>query len=575
MNIGRWIIDAKLRGSKPAVEYKINKVWQQLSWSEYIDKVTSAHAYLKKLKISKNDHVGLMSTTRWEWGALDLALLGSSAVVVPIYPNLNDEELLYIINHSDIKFLIIETEVQIKQLDRIKSGFLKNVTIISMNDINFNQEISDKLKNSFFNLCKKIDLKSIATIVYTSGTTGKPKGAILLHEAIVSEITEAYSLFGIKPNYKSLTFLPFAHILGRIEHWGSCWNGHTLAYAESIEKIKSSLIEVKPDFIIGVPRVFEKIYSNIMAQVETIKYKQSLFSLALETAQEIQKYRKTKEAIPWSLLLKHEAFSRIVFSPIQKAFGGKLKFAISGGAPISAELVEFFSYCGLPILEGYGLTETCAAITINTLNNNQAGTVGSPIGDVKIKFAEDGEILVSSKKCLSEYYKDPEETKKNLKDGYFATGDIGLFTQAGYLKITDRKKDLIKTSGGKYVAPQKLEGLLKQDPLISNVLIHGDQRKFISALITFDEEQLKEWAKSQQLTYSKIRDLYLNPLLKIRLQKHIQGLNSKLASFEAIKKFEIISDEWTVENGSLTQSLKVKRKLIETKYADLINEIYE
>lgn len=575
MNIGSWIINAELRGSMLAVEYKNNGVWQQLSWSEYISKVISGYSYLKNLKVSKNDHVGLMSTTRWEWGALDLALLGSSAVVVPMYPNLNDEDLLYIINHSDIKFLIIETEVHQQQVDRIKSEFSKNVKIVSIADIDFNQEISDKLKNSFFNLCKKVDLKSMATIVYTSGTTGRPKGAVLLHEAIVSEITESFLLFGIKSNYKSLTFLPFAHILGRIEHWGSCWNGHAIAYAESIERIKSNLKEVKPDFIIAVPRIFEKIYSGIMAQVETIKYKQALFSLALETAREVQKYRKTKEAIPWSILLKHEAISRLAFAPIQQAFGGKLKFAVSGGAPISAELVDFFSCCGLPILEGYGLTETCAAITINTLNNNQAGTVGRPIGDVKIKFAQDGEILVKSKKCLAEYYKDPEETQKNIKEGYFATGDIGLFTEQGFLKITDRKKDLIKTSGGKYVAPQKLEGLLKQDPLISNVLIHGDQRKFICALIVFDEEQLKLWAQFQQISFDKTRDLYLNPLLKIRLQKHIQGLNSKLASFEAIKKFEIISDQWTVENGSLTQSLKVKRKLLEAKYADLLHEIYE
>ena len=286
------------------------------------------------------------------------------------------------------------------------------------------------------------------------------------------------------------------------------------------------------------------------------------------------RYRKTREAIPWFLLLKHEAMSKIAFSPIQEAFGGNLKFAVSGGAPISAELVEFFSYCGLPVLEGYGLTETCAAITVNSINEHLAGTVGRPIGDVKIKFAEDGEILVKSKKCLVEYYKNPEETQKLIKDGYFVTGDIGLLTDQGFLRITDRKKDLIKTAGGKYVAPQKLEGLLKQDPLISQVLIHGDQKKFICVLITFDEVQLKQWAESQQIKYDKPSDLYHNPTLKIRIQKHIQDLNSKLASFEAIKKFEIISEAWTIENGSLTQSLKVKRKHLEAKYIEVLNEIY-
>ncbi|MEQ1723283.1 MAG: AMP-binding protein, partial [Pseudobdellovibrio sp.] len=393
--------------------------------------------------------------------------------------------------------------------------------------------------------------------------------------AIVSEVTEGFELFGDKPTYKALTFLPFAHVLGRIEHWGSCWNGHSLAYAESIERIKSNLKEVKPDFIIAVPRIFEKVYSGIMAQIETQKYKQKIFAHALEAAQEIQKYRITKESIPWLLLARYEALNKIAFAPIREAFGGNLKFAVSGGAPISRELVDFFGYCGLPILEGYGLTETCAAIFVNTLSQYQAGTVGHPIGDVQIKFGADGEILVKSKKCFIEYYKNKEETEKSIIDGFFATGDIGEFNSQGFLKITDRKKDLIKTAGGKYVAPQKLEGLLKQDPIISQVLIHGDQRKFVIAILNFDEIQIKQWADNQGLVYEKVQDIYNSPLLKVRMQKHIQSVNSKLASFEAVKKFEIVNDAWTVENGSLTQSLKVKRKHLEFKYSDLIESIYE
>jgi len=575
MTVGHWIVHAETRGAKPAIEYKTKNTWHKLTWSQYINKVISAHLFFKNNAITKKTHVGLMSATRWEWAALDLALLGSGAIVVPVYPDLNDEDLLYIINHSDIRFLIIEQEIHFLQINRIKIGFTKDVKIFQLSNIDFNLHISTKSKKIFFDLCKSIDLKSPATIVYTSGTTGKPKGAVLLHEALVSEITEGFLLFGVKPSYKSLTFLPFAHILGRIEHWGSCWNGHTIAYAESAEKIKLNLKEVKPDFIIAVPRVFEKIYSSIMSQIENIKYRQTVFSLALETARQVQKYRKTKEALPWVLLLKHEVLNKIAFAPIHNAFGGNLKFAICGGAPMSAELVEFFFCCGLPILEGYGLTETCAAVTVNSLNNYQIGTVGRPIGDVQFKFAEDGEILIKSKKCLTEYYKAPEETAKSIADGYFATGDIGILTEQGYLKITDRKKDLIKTAGGKYVAPQKLEGLLKHDPLISQVLIHGDQKKFICVLITFDALQLKQWALSQHISFKNITELYQNRQFKLRLQKHIKNINSKLSTFEAIKKFEIIPDEWTTENQSLTPSLKVKRKFLETRYADLIREIYE
>lgn len=575
MTIGKWIIKAELRGLAPAVEYKENGNWRTLSWSDFTNKIIAAYGSLKTSGVRKNDHVGLISSTRWEWSALDLALLGSGAVVVPMYPNLSDEDLTFTINHSDISLLLVENDHLAAQLERIKPAFERPVKILMFSEIDFNTPPSSELKNKFFGLCKKVDLKSVATIVYTSGTTGKPKGAVLLHEAIVSEVTEGFELFGVRPTYKSLTFLPFAHVLGRIEHWGSCWNGHTLAYAESIEKIKSNLKEVKPDFLIAVPRIFEKVYSGIMTEVETNSYKQKLFTLALETAREMRKYRKTREAIPWPLLLKNEALGKLAFAPIKAAFGGNLKFAVSGGAPISRELIEFFACCGLPILEGYGLTETCAAVTVNSLTNNQAGTVGRPIGDVAIKIAADGEILIKSKKCLTEYYKNPEETRKNIIDGYFATGDIGLLTEQGFLKITDRKKDLIKTAGGKYVAPQKLEGLLKQDPLISQVLIHGDQRKFISALITFDETQLRQWAESQKIPNESVSELFQNPVLKVRLRKHIQEMNSKLASFEVIKKFEIVSDSWTVENGSLTPSLKVKRKFLEIKYSEVLDEIYE
>ncbi len=575
MTVGRWIIQAEQRDSALAAQYKIKGHWQQLSWRQYIQKVISAAHFLKNSGLTARDHAGLMCSTRWEWSALDLALLGSGAVVVPMYPNLSDEDLLYTVNHSEVKILIIENESHQKQIDRIKENFERPVKIISLSDIPFETDAGPEARQHFFEQCESVVLQNRATIVYTSGTTGKPKGAVLLHEALVSEVTEAFKLFAVKPSYKSLTFLPFAHVLGRIEHWGSCYNGHSIAYAESIEKIKVNLKEVKPDFMIAVPRIFEKVFSGIMAQVETKKYQQKIFTEALAAAKELQKYRRTREVIPWGLLLRYQFLNQIAFAPIQKAFGGKLKFAVSGGAPIDPELVEFFGNCGLPILEGYGLTETCAAVAVNTVTDPHPGTVGRPIGDVEFKFAADGEILIKSKKCLTEYFKNPEETAKSIVNGYFVTGDIGVLTEHGCLKITDRKKDLIKTAGGKYVAPQKLEGLLKQDPLVSQVLVHGDQRKFISVLITFDENQIRQWADSQQLKYDNVTDLYNSPVLKIRIQKHIQAINSKLASFEAIKKFEIILDTWTVENGSLTQSLKIKRKFLEGKYADVLGEIYE
>lgn len=574
MTIGTWIISASQRQSTTAVEFKIKSGWQKLTWPEYSKRIVSAYQHLTQLGFKQKMHVGIMSDSRWEWAVIDLAIMGGGGVTVPLYPNLSHDDLAYIINNSDIEILVVENEAARKQVEDIRPQLEKEIQVIEITKINFHLD-GDNKRSEFYSSCASLSPKERATIVYTSGTTGRPKGVVLLHEAIASEVTEGFALFNVKPGYKSLTFLPFAHVLGRLEHWGSCYNGHCIAYAENIDKVKSNLKQVKPDFIIAVPRIFEKVYSGVMAQVETNPVKQKLFNEALEAANEVEQFRRTKTTIPWALLIKYEALNRLAFTPIREAFGGRLKFAISGGAPLDAKINTFFFNCGIPLLEGYGLTETTGAITTNTLVHNLTGTVGQPIGDVKIKIAEDGEILVKSKKCMKEYYKNPEDTEKAFRNGYFCTGDIGEFTTGGFLKITDRKKDLIKTSGGKYVAPQKLEGLLKQEPLISHALIHGDQKKYIIALITVDKQQIQQWAANMSIKFNNVEELFSNNALKARIQKHIQLANTKLASFEAIKKFEILRDEWTIENGALTQSLKVKRKQLEQKYHDLIAEIYD
>lgn len=576
--IGHWLKSIPLRTSGTAVQFKQNGQWQQISWIDYLDKIISASLHLTEIGLQKKLHIGLMSQTRWEWAVIDLAILGSGAVTIPFYPNLSDEDFLFIVNNSDTEILVIETEEHQKQILRVQNQFARKVKVILMSDLDLTKKITHTDYEVFFKSCSDLKPKDRATIVYTSGTTGQPKGAVLLHEAIVSEVAESFSLFGVKSSYKSLTFLPFAHVLGRIEHWGSCYNGHTIAYAESIEKIKYNLLEVKPEFMIAVPRIFEKVYAGLMAKIETQPLKAKIFKKAIEVSKKVQYFRRTKQTIPWALLLQFEALNQLAFLPIKKAFGGHLLFAVSGGAPLSPQLADFFSSCGLVILEGYGLTETCAAITVNNLMDPQPGTVGLPIGDVQLKFADDQEILVKSKKCFQEYYKDPESTASVFKNNYFATGDIGHLTAAGFLVITDRKKDLIKTAGGKYVAPQKLEGLLKEEPLISQVLIHGDQKKYVTALICIDDQQITSWAQNQSLVLDStntLDHLRQNPALKLRIQKHIQAVNSHLASYESIKKFEIIPDSWTVENGCLTQSLKVKRKIVEQKYASLIDEMYD
>lgn len=575
--LGSWILQFQERDGV-AVEYKINNKWAKISWKEYLDKIISTSYFLSQLNIKDHTHVGIMSQTRWEWAVIDLAILGSGHITVPFYPNLSDDDFIFMVNHSEVEVLFIENDENHKQYLRIQNQILKKVKVVLMSEVDMNTSISHEMRIAYLKACSHLKSKDTATIVYTSGTTGQPKGAVLLHETIFSEVTESFDLFGIKKQYKSLTFLPFAHVLGRIEHWGSAYNGHTIAYAESFEKIKYNLIEVKPEFMITVPRLLEKFYAAIMAKIETQPFKLKIFRKALAVSKKLQYYRRTKQNIPWPLLIQFEALNQIAFSPVKNAFGGNFIFAISGGAPLSNQLGEFFSECGINILEGYGLTETCAAVTVNHYLNNQPGTVGYPIGDVHIKFAPDQEILIKSKKCFSEYYKDPEATALVKNNNYFATGDIGHLTPSGALVITDRKKDLIKTAGGKYVAPQKLEGLLKEDPLISQVLVHGDQKKYISVLISIDDSQIEQWFKNQNLEAPTDEGSHLSrehPAIKARIQQHIKKINSKLASYESIKRFEIVPDMWTVENGCLTQSLKVKRKFIEEKYAQLIKEMYE
>ncbi len=575
MTIGKWLIDLQLRPANTALKFRTATHWNSISWEQYLERTISAAKQLQKLGIRRKDHVGILSATRWEWVITDMAIVGLGCVSVPLYANLSDEDLLYIINHSELKMLVIEGSNYEKQLARIKSRFTTEVIIKSFDEFDYSSSASQKDKDFFFKSCATIASSDVATLVYTSGTTGTPKGVSLTHEAVVSEVSEIFSAVGVKSNYTTLSFLPYAHVMGRAEMWGNCYNGHTLAFAESIETLKNNLSEVRPDFIIAVPRIFEKVYASIIAKVETQPIKQKLFNKAVEISTEIAKYRQTKQTIPWSLLLQYETICKIAFAPIKNAFGGRLRFAVSGGAPLAVQLTEFFSHCGIQILEGYGLTETCAAVTINTPYNFQPGTVGRPLGDVQIKFAADGEILVKSKKCMQGYFKNPEATAQAFKDGFFATGDIGELNANGQLIITDRKKDLIKTSNGKYVAPQKLEGLLKQEPLISQVLIHGDQKKFVSALISIEETQIRHWAQMQNLPFESIDELYQNPALRLKIQKQIQLTNTNLSSHETIKKFEIVSDSWTIENGCLTPSMKIKRKFLEKKYSQLINEMYE
>lgn len=562
-SIHHWLKNAYTRKDNTAFKFKKKGQWLSQTNFNYLQLITHFQSLLNEHKIQPGGKVGLMSSTRWEWAVTDVATIAQGAVLVPIYPNLTDEDVLYILDHSEADVLFVDNKKTFAQFERVKNKLQKKMNCLVFDEMDFDASYVDEAAIEAM-ITKAAHLKwdDPITIIYTSGTTGRPKGVMLQHRALVSEVYEAFSLFKIDHNDISLAFLPFAHVMGRVEHWGALYKGSQVAYAESVELLKRNLIEIKPTYLVAVPRIFEKIYSGIAALVETHPLKKKLFDQTVSLAKKIAYFRETKQAAPLIHVLTYEGLSKIVLAPIRQAFGGRLRFAISGGAPLSPDLGQFFSYLGIRIFEGYGLTETFAAITVNTETHWELGTVGRPIGDVEIKFAADGEILVRSQKCLKEYYRNPEATAEAIdEEGFFATGDIGEFNANGFLKITDRKKDLIKTAGGKYVAPQKLEGLLKQEPIVSQVFICGDQKKFVSALITVESLPVDATAEQK-------RDV----LQKIKAQ--VQKVNSQLASFETIKKFEVIFEVWSVENGCLTPSMKVKRKFIQNRYAHIIDDMY-
>lgn len=587
--LGQSLLTFKKRTAEKAIMFKKGRRWISKSWPEYFSDIESFGAGLLALGVKPKERVAIMANTRYEWSVADHAAMGVHAIVISIYQNNTPADVEYILNNSEARVLILENDALLRVWHEIAEKCPHVEEIILMDppkanietkvhaweDINKKgQEVLKKNPTAFEDLCQSQKLSDTATLLYTSGTTGLPKGVVITHTQIISEVGEAFPIFGVDDTDVSLTFLPFAHILGRIESWAHAYMGYTLAFAESIEKIRSNLTEIEPTFMISVPRIFEKVYTAISAQIDASPVKKKLFTWAIGIGRRITELKLTHQTIPLELLAQYELARKLVLNKISSAFGSRLRFAISGGAPHASDISSFFHAAGVLILEGYGLTETTAAIAVNTPFNYRFGSVGRPIGDVEIKIAEDGEILVRSKKVMKEYYKNPEATAESITDGWFHTGDIGQVLQGGDLKITDRKKDLIKTAGGKYVAPQKLEGLLKLSPMVTQALIAGDQKKYIVALLTVDPIYIQALAKERGDSFNNWTELVSRPWVQDIVRDHIAETNADLASYESIKRFLILPVEFTIEAGELTPSLKLKRKVLSQRYQKEIDSLY-
>lgn len=568
--------------------------------NEYKDIVKKIFYSLHELGHQADDKVAILAHTSKEWHFCDIGILCHRGVVVPIYPTYLSHEVEFILNHSEAKIVFIENEMQFQKLVEVQDKLPLLKYIISYKEISEDSltKLSDKFifktysqfselgnslnKNSpnlFEAFIEESKPDESASIVYTSGTTGEPKGALITNQAFTSMLFNVHASLktNIGSSDRNLIFLPLSHVLGRCDSLLNLIFDMESVYAESLEKVIDNLKIVRPTILIAVPRIFEKVYSKVLENVsKENELKQKVFDWALEVSnQYYNKIARDLAPSPLEIIQKNLAY-KMVFKKVYDNFGGKVRFLVSGGAPLSPEIIKFLQNANLTILEGYGLTETIAPCVLNPPVRQIPGTIGIPLGDVQIKFADDNEIMVKTKALFSCYYKNESATKDAFKDDWFLTGDIGELTIEGYVKITDRKKDIIITSAGKNVAPQKIENLLKLQKHISNAVIVGDKRKFLTALISIDLEAFKPELEAMGLNpHAKYEELASEPKIYEIIDREIAQVNHDLASYESIKGFFIVPSDFTIENGHITPSLKLKKKIILKTYADEIDALYK
>jgi long-chain acyl-CoA synthetase len=574
------------------LKHKVDGKYVGISYDQMQEETELFSCGLAQLGIKKDDKVAIISENRPEWVYSDFAILGLGAIDVPLYPSLTADSIEFILNNSESKGIIVSNKFQLNKLLKIrdKCRDLKFIVILNAKDYDASikdlytfsdiQELGKKFKKDNPNFFKdSLDLAKpddVCTIIYTSGTTGEPKGVVLTHYNILSNVQAALETYPINKDDVFLSFLPLCHIFERMAGYYTAFScGGTICYAESIETVAQNLIEVKPTIMTTVPRLFERIYSKIIKNVESQpEKKQKIFYWAIEVGREYARARKANK-IPISLSVKNTLADKLVFKKLREKTGGNLRFFISGGAALPRELGEFFEAVGLLIIEGYGLTESSPVISANRLDAYKFGTVGKPMPGVQIKIATDGEILAKGPNIMQGYYKNKKETEATIKDGWLYTGDIGVFDQDGFLMITDRKKHLFKTSAGKYIAPTPIENIFLASKYIDQFVLIGDRRMFLTALIVPDFEALKEYADSNNIKYSTIEDLTKDDQIYKLLEKDMDQFQKKLANFERVRKFVMLDRPFSIESGEITPSMKVKRKYIEERYQDLIEQMYQ
>lgn len=562
---------------------KVDGEWVATSTQEYIDKANAISRALLRLGITANDKIAVISmTNRTEWNIMDIGILQLGAQNVPIYPTISEEDYAYVLNHSEAKYCFLSCDEvyqkvaairdQVPHLKEVYSfdqlGNCKNwQEILDLGADTSNQEEVERLKEA-------VKPSDLATLIYTSGTTGRPKGVMLSHHNLVSNAIESSKRFPIVDGKtKSLSFLPLCHVYERMLIYLYQYRAVTIYYAESLDKISENLKETGPHVMTAVPRLLEKVYDKILSKgTELTGIKKKLFFWAIKIGLEYKPYGENG----WWYEQKLAIARKLIFKKWKEGLGGNLHLIASGSAALQPRLARIFNAAEFGLMEGYGLTETSPVIAVNDMRDGgfKIGTVGKPIGQTEVKIAEDGEICIKGPQVMMGYYKDPIKTAEVLIDGYFHTGDIGEVDSEGFLKITDRKKEMFKTSGGKYVAPQLLENRFKQSRFIEQIMVVGEGEKMPAALIQPDFEYLNEWAKSNNITVPENSDIILNDKVLEQFQKEVDDANEKFAKWEKVKQFRLTPDVWSISEGHLTPTMKLRRKIIREKYQKLYNDIY-
>jgi long-chain acyl-CoA synthetase len=567
-----------------ALVTKYNGKWVKTSTREYIDKANMVSRALLRMGIQKNDKIALItSSNRTEWNIMDIGILQTGAQNVPIYPTISKEDYEYILNHSEAKYCFVSDVEVLDKINAIRHNLTNLIEVFSFNQIEgcknwtelltlgddgSNQDEVEERKN-------EVQPHDLATIIYTSGTTGKPKGVMLSHNNIVSNVLDSAPRIPFEESTSvALSFLPICHIFERVILYIYQYYSVSIYFAESIEKISDNIKEVKPTVFTVVPRLLEKVYDKIYAKgAELTGLKKKLFFWALDLGLKYEPY----EANGWWYEFQLKIARKLIFGKWKEALGGNLTVMVSGSAALQPRLTRVFAAAEMPVMEGYGLTETSPVISVNDIRNRgfKIGTVGKVINNVHVKIAEDGEILCKGPNVMLGYFKDEILTNEVIKDGYFHTGDIGKFDEEGFLKITDRKKEMFKTSGGKYIAPQLIENAMKQSLFIDQIMVIGDGEKMPAAFIQPSFDFINEWAKRKNIALGKTKEeIVSNPEVIQRIKEEVNTINEKFGHWEQIKKFELTPAVWSIEGGEMTPTLKLKRKVIREKYDHLYRKIY-